>query len=119
MRSLKYPLKARNIAISLVAPGFTKTPIMADLPGHYGLDLSTIFDTLHKAGLFSNEPKTVASAIIYLVLGGMESNGKGLAVEDEQIVDLEKMLLESRPPWVLKKLQYLFPEVSNAAVWDS
>lgn len=113
MRSLKTRSLANNIAISLVAPGMTPTPIMAslpnvDMPDGYSDDaLATLYDHIRGSGVPANRTETVARAIVYQADAGLSANGQGLMVLGDQVCELEEALLEAWPQWLLDTTDFI------------
>lgn len=121
LRALESPARAHGIAISLVAPGMTETPLLGTLPaiskkGSLSApELESLFDTLKGAGIPSQKPDTVAEAIKYLAERGIEAAGMGLFVQGGEIINLEEELVRTTPEWLNERMSYL---VNNqGAVW--
>lgn len=82
---------------------------MAGLPGQRDeSNLQGIFDHLQSLGHKSNEPKTVALAILWLASQGGAVNGTALSIMGDEIIDLESLLYNTRPEYVSKEYQILF-----------
>jgi short-subunit dehydrogenase len=124
MRTLTAPASANGIAISLVAPGMTETPLLGTLPDIREAmngkaadeeSLQALFANLRSIGIPSQEPDTVAQAILYLIEQGDGAAGLGLLVQGGEVIDLESELQRTRPEWLTQRMEYLLR--SEAPVW--
>jgi hypothetical protein len=124
MRTLTVPASASGIAISLVAPGMTETPLLGTLPdvrqamnGQAADEegLQTLFANLRSNGIPSQRPDIVAQAILYLIEQGKGAAGLGLLVQGGEVIELESELQRSTPEWLAQKMQYLLH--SEDPVW--
>lgn len=124
MRALAPPALSSGVAISLVAPGMTKTPLLRTLPGierdmnNQNVDeesLQSLFKSLQSAGIPSQTPDAVAQAIVYLIEKGKDAAGMGLFVQSDEVINLESELQGARPEWLVQRMQYLLS--SEIPVW--
>ncbi|KAF2710647.1 NAD(P)-binding protein [Pleomassaria siparia CBS 279.74] len=109
MRALKQECAKVNIAISVVAPAITVTPILAS--SNRELDEKTP-DAYAKEmaghGVPLNKPESIALAVCWLFDQGMKANGAGIFVQADKFADLERGLAKSRQQWMGKEMLDLF-----------
>lgn len=106
MRAMKQELAKLNIAISVIAPGITMTPIL-----HVNRDLTSIQEWathMRKQGVAINKAETIALAVCYLIDGGISSNGKGLLIQEDEIAELESGIAKTRKLWMGERMLNLF-----------
>ena len=118
MRALKQDVKKFNIAISVVAPGITKTPILVDnRHAEMGIGkngrtqedaIKEWSDQMTKVGVPINTAEGISLAVTYLMNGGMSTNGAGLLVQNDLIWDFEAAMAKSREIWMGKEMLDLF-----------
>ena len=118
MRALKQECAKVNIAISVVAPAITVTPIltannrrMAAPPDVYAREMA-------KAGVPINKPESIALAVCYLFNQGMQANGAGIFVQADKFTDLERGLARSREVWMGREMLGLFRGGRGAELFD-
>jgi NAD(P)-dependent dehydrogenase (short-subunit alcohol dehydrogenase family) len=103
---MKQELAKLNIAISVIAPGITMTPIL-----RINRDLTSIQEwatQMKKHGVPINKAETIALAVCYLIDGGMRSNGKGLLIQEDEIAELESGIAKTRKLWMGERMLKLF-----------
>ncbi|OJD12631.1 hypothetical protein AJ78_06803 [Emergomyces pasteurianus Ep9510] len=116
LRSLKNDVAKLNIALSVVAPAITLTPIITSS----GRKTRTSSDpaewaaSMMERGLAINKPETVALAVAHLINIGMQANGQGLLLQKDMMVDVERGLAKSREVWMGKEMLAWFKGGSNA-----
>ncbi|KAM0810359.1 hypothetical protein AB5N19_10708 [Seiridium cardinale] len=94
-RSLKSETPKLGIAISVVAPALTETPMLAR--GTSSLEENADnFAKMSASGVAVNRVESVALAIGYLINEGPRSNGKSILVQGDKMVDLERGYAKSR-----------------------
>lgn len=118
MRALKQDTKQFNIAISVVAPGITKTPILVGNRekemgiGSNGVTtdsaISEWSEKMSKVGVPINTAEGIALAVAHLMNGGLATNGAGYLVQNDKIWDFELALAKSRPLWMSQEMLDLF-----------
>jgi len=109
MRALKHDVATLNIAVSVVAPGITITPILAQERRRLEpMDIEDWAEDMQKVGVPINRAETIALAVSYLIHGGMRSNGKGLMVKADRMADMEAGLAKSRSQWMGEEMLALF-----------
>jgi len=105
MRSLKNDVSRLNIAISVVAPAITVTPLLTNEGAR---DLSAEVSKMNTAGVPLNRPETVATVTAWLLSLGKEGNGKGILCQADKLVDLEEGLAKSRTHWIGQEMLDFF-----------
>ncbi|KAI1875003.1 uncharacterized protein JN550_002432 [Neoarthrinium moseri] len=103
MRSLKAETPKVNVAISVVAPAVTATPMLGSLD-EVGMTAEENAAHLIRSGLTVNRVESVALAVGYLINGGPKSNGMGILVQGDKMVDLEKGYAKSKEAWMGKEM---------------
>lgn len=117
MRALKNDTATLDIAISVVAPGITLTPIiMGRRPGQ---SLEEWAQRMRKEGVPINSPKEIATAVVWLMSLGKEGNGKGLLVQAGRVADLEAGIAKSRKSWMSEEQLELFRGGRNAPLFPN
>jgi short-subunit dehydrogenase len=118
MRALKQECAKVNIAISVVAPAITVTPIltannrrMAAPPDVYAREMA-------KVGVPINKPESIALAVCWLFNEGKAGNGAGVFVQADRFTDLERGLAKSREQWMGKEMLDLFRGGRGAPLFD-
>ncbi len=109
MRALKQECAKVNIAISVVAPAITVTPILnssnretdGKTPDAYAKEMAG-------HGVPLNKPESIALAVCWLFDQGIAANGAGIFVQADKFVDLERGLAKSREQWMGKEMLELF-----------
>ncbi|KAH8681051.1 putative oxidoreductase,short chain dehydrogenase [Xylariales sp. PMI_506] len=94
LRSLKADSAKLGIAVSVVAPAVTITPMVGTLDGTE--TPKEVAARLSKGGLTINSAETVALAVGHLIQGGIKSSGAGLLVQNDRMVDMERGYAKSR-----------------------
>ncbi|KAF2742387.1 NAD(P)-binding protein [Sporormia fimetaria CBS 119925] len=109
MRALKQECAKLNIAVSVVAPAITVTPILA------GGNRQAINQTpevyaqeMNRMGVPINKPESIALAVCWLFNEGMAANGAGIFVQADKYTDLERGLAKTREQWMSKEMLDLF-----------
>lgn len=117
MRALKNDLATLGIAISVVAPGITLTPILSGR--NPGESLENWAKRFRALGVPINDPAEVATAVVYLMSLGMKGNGKGLLVQAGRFGDLEGGIAKTRNLWMGKEMLDLFRGGRNAPLFPN
>jgi NAD(P)-dependent dehydrogenase (short-subunit alcohol dehydrogenase family) len=127
MRALKQDTKKFNIAISVVAPAITQTPILVDnRQEEMGIGagkksqedaIREWSEKMRKVGVPINSAEGISLAVTYLINGGLQTNGAGLLVQDDKIWDFEAGLAKSREVWMSKEMLDLFRGGRNAPLF--
>ena len=108
MRALKQECAKVNIAVSVVAPAITVTPILSTgnreankTPEQYASEMSGV-------GVPINKPESIALAVCWLFNEGMAANGAGIFVQSDKFVDFERGLAKTREQWMGREMLELF-----------
>jgi len=123
MRSLQRTARSKNIAISVVAPNMTPTPILASLPGvslgptPSGAELEQLYSSIRASGTPANSTAVVAQAMAYLASRGLSSAGQGLLVSADVIYDIERSVLDAWPEYFRDAAGYILAS-SGGAVYE-
>lgn len=117
MRSLKNDLAKLDIAISVVAPAMTLTPIISGRQSAESLeDWAKRFRGL---GVPINDPGEIAAAVVWLMSLGVKGNGKGLLVQGGRTADMEAGIAKTRNQWMGKEMLDLFRGGRNAPLFPN
>ena len=106
MRALKNDLATLGIAVSVVAPAITLTPIVS--ARREGQSLDDWADSFRKQGVPINDPRDVARSVVWLMSLGTKANGKGLLIQAGRVVDLEEGIAKTRKLWMGTEMLDLF-----------
>lgn len=106
MRALKRDLATLGIAVSVVAPAITVTPILA--ASRDSGDVARWVGKMRAGGVPVNTSEEVARCVVWLMGLGMQGNGKGMLVQQGKVVDLEKGIAATRELWMGKEMLELF-----------
>jgi NAD(P)-dependent dehydrogenase (short-subunit alcohol dehydrogenase family) len=117
MRALKNDLVTLNIAISVVAPGITLTPILSGRKA--GESLQDWAKRFRALGVPINDPGEIAGAVVYLMSQGIAANGKGLLVQAGRVADLEAGIAKTRKLWMGAEMLDLFRGGRNAPLFPN
>lgn len=108
MRALKQECAKLNIAVSVVAPAITVTPILGTnnrqltkTPEQYAQEMANV-------GVPINKPESIALAVCWLFNEGIKANGAGIFVQADRFVDLERGLAKTREQWMGREMLDLF-----------
>lgn len=109
MRALKNDTAKHHIAISVVAPGMTVTPIVKQERGLSSeAEIESFVRRMKEAGVPWNRPETVAFAVVYLIGLGIKANGAGLLIQNDRLTDVEAGLAKNRSQWMGEEQLRLF-----------
>jgi hypothetical protein len=108
MRALKQETARFNIAVSVIAPGITLTPILKENREGEIDSLDEWAAKMRKFGVPINKAESIALAVGHLINGGMNSNGMGILIQADRMMDLERGLAKSREAWMGKEMLDLF-----------
>jgi len=106
MRALKQECAKVNIAISVVAPAITVTPIITSPESGQSVEERAKEMAAH--GVPLNKPESIALAVCWLINQGMAGNGAGIFVQSNRFLDLERGLAKTRAQWMSKEMLDLF-----------
>lgn len=105
-RALKNDLATLGIAISVVAPGITLTPIISGRKP--GQSLQDWAEKMRAEGVPINSPEEVARTVVWLMGLGAKGNGKGMLVQAGRVADLEEGIAKTRSAWMGDEMLRLF-----------
>ncbi|KAF3935809.1 hypothetical protein ABW19_dt0204845 [Dactylella cylindrospora] len=105
MRSLKNDVAALNIAISVVAPAITVTPMLTK-DGTKTLESEV--DKMTNYGVPLNKVESIAVATTWLFSLGQKGNGRGILVQADRMLDIEEGLAKSRTSWIGEEMLNYF-----------
>lgn len=108
MRALKQECAKLHIAISIVAPAITVTPILTRNNRRIPAEPDVYASQMAKVGVPINKPESIALAVCWLFDQGSAGNGAGVFVQADRFVDLERGLAKSREAWMGKEMLELF-----------
>jgi NAD(P)-dependent dehydrogenase (short-subunit alcohol dehydrogenase family) len=108
MRALKQECMKLNIAISVVAPAITVTPLLTDNNRQMKTTPDAYAKEMAKVGVPINTPESVALAVCWLFNEGIKRNGAGIFIQANRFADLERSLAKSREQWMGKEMLDLF-----------
>lgn len=96
LRGLRHTAPRDKIAISLVAPAITATPILSSATSEFG----QVVSQLTSAGVPINTPERIAEVVVWILSQGQKANGMGLMVQGGLVTDLEKGIAKTRRSWM-------------------
>lgn len=108
MRALKQETAKLNIAVSVIAPGITLTPILKENREHEIESLDAWAAKMRKVGVPINKAESIALSVGYLINGGIRSNGMGVLIQADKMMELEGGLAKSREAWMGKEMLEMF-----------
>lgn len=117
MRALKHDTATLGIAVSVVAPGITLTPIVSSRKE--GQSLEDWSDSFKKQGVPINDPRDVARTVVWLMGLGQQANGKGCLVQGSRVADLEEGMAKTRKLWMGQEMLDLFRGGRNAPLFPN
>ena len=117
MRALKQECAKVNIAISVVAPAITVTPILSSSNREQGKTPEEHAKAMASHGVPLNKPESIALAVCWLFDQGMAANGAGIFVQADKFTNLERGLAKSRELWMGKEMLDLFRGGRTAPVF--
>jgi len=118
MRALKQETAKLNIAISVIAPGITVTPILkTNREGEMNESIDEWATKMQKVGVPINKAESIALAVGFLMDGGMKSNGMGVLIQQDRMVELESGLARSRGVWMGTEMLNLFRNGRDAPLF--
>src|ERR1700712_3791868 len=100
MRALKQETAKLNIAVSVIAPGITLTPILKENREREIDSLDVWAAKMRKVGVPINKAESIALSVGYLINGGINSNGMGVLIQQDKMMELERGLAKSREAWM-------------------
>lgn len=120
MRALKNDLATVDIAISVVAPGITVTPILSQ--GRIDIKAGGIDEWaagMQKLGVPINKAETIALAVAHLIHRRMASNGQGILIQANQMAEVEGGIAKARSQWMGEEMLKLFRGGRNVRLFPN
>lgn len=108
MRALKQETAKLNIAISVVAPAITLTPILKENREGEMESLGEWVAKMRKVGVPINKAESIALSVAHLICSGIKANGMGVLIQADRMMELERGLAKSREAWMGKEMLGLF-----------
>ncbi|KAK3046068.1 hypothetical protein LTR09_012406 [Extremus antarcticus] len=106
LRALKGDCAKVGIAISVIAPGITLTPII--LGRRTGQTLQEWGKDMGERGVPINTAETIALTVANLMGQGMGANGAGVLIQGNRCQELEGGLAKGREGWMGKEMLGMF-----------
>ncbi|KAK5169837.1 uncharacterized protein LTR77_005815 [Saxophila tyrrhenica] len=117
LRALKGDCAKVGIAISVIAPGITLTPII--LGRRTGQTLQEWGKDMGDRGVPINNAETVALTVSNLMGQGMKANGSGILIQANRCQDLEGGIAKGREQWMGKEMLDMFRGGRNAPLFPN
>ena len=117
MRALKQDCAKVGIAISVIAPGITLTPII--LGRRTGQTLEEWGTDMGDRGVPINNTETIALTVANLMGQGARANGSGILIQANRMQDLEAGIAKSRQHWMGNEMLELFRGGRNAPLFPN
>jgi NAD(P)-dependent dehydrogenase (short-subunit alcohol dehydrogenase family) len=120
MRALKNDLATVGIAISVVAPGITVTPILSQERKDIQADgIDAWAAGMQKLGVPINKAETIALAVAHLIHNRMASNGQGILIQANKMAEIEGGIAKARSQWMGEEMLKLFRGGRNAPLFPN
>lgn len=55
-----------------------------------------------------NTPERIAQVVAWLVLEGKKANGRGMMIQNDEVVDLEEGIAKNRDAWMGERMAWLY-----------
>lgn len=117
LRALKGDCAKTGIAISLIAPGITLTPIFAGRRDDQNLE--NWGREMSACGVPVNSAETVALVVANLFGQGIAANGSGVLIQANRMQELEAGIAKTRQQWMGKEMLDLFRGGRNAPLFPN
>ena len=117
LRALKGDCAKAGIAISVIAPGITLTPIV--LGRRPGQSLQDWGKDMGDRGVPINNAETIGLTVANLMGQGAKANGSGVLIQANRIQELEGGIAKSRGQWMGKEMLDLFRGGRNAPLFPN
>lgn len=117
MRALKQETAKLKIGISVVAPAITTTPILTQNRKE-ALSPEDYSRQMKQVGVPINKAESVALGVVHMMNLGLKSNGMGLFVQADRMIDLEAGLAKSREVWMGREMLDLFRGGRSAPLFN-
>ena len=117
LRALKGDCAKAGIAISVIAPGITLTPII--LGRRTGQTLQEWGKDMGDRGVPINNAETIGLTVANLMGQGAKANGSGVLIQANRCQELEAGIAKSRGQWMGKEMLELFRGGRNAPLFPN
>ena len=117
LRALKSDCATVGIALSVIAPGITLTPII--LGRRTGQTLQEWGKDMSDRGVPINNAETVGLTVANLMGQGMKANGSCVLVQANRMQELEGGIAKGRGQWMGKEMLDLFRGGRNAPLFPN
>lgn len=117
LRALKGDCAKVGIALSVIAPGITLTPIVLGVKP--GQTIQQWGEEMRGRGVPINDAETVAMAVAHIMGLGMKANGAGYLIQNNRIQELEGGIAKTREKWMGKEMLDLFRGGRNAPLFPN
>lgn len=118
MRALKQECAKVGIAISVIAPAITVTPILTGNNRRLSAAPDVYAKEMAAKGVPINQPEDIALAVCWLLNERSKANGAGLLIQGGKFADLERGLATSRKQWMGEEMLELFRGGRSAPLFD-
>lgn len=117
LRALKGDCAKADIAISVIAPGITLTPII--LGRKTGQTLQEWGQDMGDRGVPINNAETIALTVANLMGQGAKANGSGVLIQANVCQELEGGIAKGRQQWMGKEMLEMFRGGRNAPLFPN
>ena len=117
LRALKGDCAKVGIAISVIAPGITLTPIVSGRRS--GQSIEAWGKDMAGRGVPINDAETVALVVANLMGQGAKANGSGILIQANRIQELEGGIAKTRGNWMGTEMLDLFRGGRNAPLFPN
>lgn len=117
LRALKQDCAKVGIALSVIAPGITLTPII--LGRRTGQSLQEWGKDMSDRGVPINNAEAVALTVANLMGQGLKANGSGVLIQANRMQELEGGIAKGRAQWMGKEMLDLFRGGRNAPLFPN
>lgn len=117
LRALKQDCAKVGIALSVIAPGITLTPII--LGRREGQTLQEWGQDMSGRGVPINNAEAVGLTVANLMGQGMAANGSGVLIQANRMQELEGGIAKSRKQWMGEEMLGLFRGGRNAPLFPN
>lgn len=117
LRALKGDCAKVGIAISVIAPGITLTPII--LGRREGQSLKDWGKDMSDRGVPINNAEAIGLTVANLFGQGMKANGSGVLIQGNRMQELEGGIAKGRAQWMGKEMLELFRGGRNAPLFPN
>ena len=117
LRALKSDCAKARIAISVIAPGITLTPIV--LGRRTGQTIEEWGKDMEDHGVPINNAETIALTVANLMGQGVRANGSGVLIQANRMQELEGGIAKAREQWMGKEMLERFRGGRNAPLFPN